>query len=70
LKSILAYTTQFHDPNSSEPQTFISSPQFLESVKSRDLMWGQQIGVRFAEGFISEKVLGVKTIDTFIQNVT
>jgi bacillithiol biosynthesis deacetylase BshB1 len=40
LKSILAYTTQFHDPNSSEPQTFISSPQFLESVKSRDLMWG------------------------------
>jgi bacillithiol biosynthesis deacetylase BshB1 len=70
LKSILAYTTQFHDPNSLEPQTFISSPQFLESVKSRDLMWGQQIGVRFAEGFISEKVLGVKTIDTFIQNVT
>ncbi len=70
LKSILAYTTQFHDPNSTEPQTFISSPQFLESVKSRDLMWGQQIGVRFAEGFISEKVLGVKTIDTFIQNVT
>jgi len=70
LQSILAYTTQFHDPNSTEPQTFISSPQFLDTVKSRDLMWGQQIGVQFAEGFISEKLLSIKSLDAFIQNVT
>ncbi len=70
LQSILAYTTQFHDPNSTEPQTFISSPQFINLVQSRDQMWGQQIGVAFAEGFISEKVIGVKSMDGFIQNVT
>lgn len=70
LQSILAYTTQFHDPNSTEPQTFISSPQFINSVQSRDQMWGQQIGVQFAEGFISEKLMGIKTMDAFIQNVT
>lgn len=70
LQSILAYTTQFHDPNSTEPQTFISSPQFVSLVQSRDQMWGQQIGVEFAEGFISEKVIGVKSMDGFIQNVT
>lgn len=70
LQSILAYSTQFHDPNSTEPQTFISSPQFLETVKSRDMMWGQQIGVQYAEGFISEKLLGIKSLDGIIQNVT
>lgn len=70
LQSILAYSTQFHDPNSTEPQTFISSPQFLETVRSRDMMWGQQIGVQYAEGFISEKLLGIKSLDGIIQNVT
>lgn len=70
LQSILAYSTQFHDPNSTEPQTFISSPQFLETVKSRDMMWGQQIGVQYAEGFISEKLLGIKSFDGIIQNLT
>lgn len=70
LQSILAYTTQFHDPNSTEPQTYISSPAFINSVQSRDQMWGQQIGVAFAEGFISEKLLGIKSMDAFIQNVT
>lgn len=70
LQSILAYATQFHDPNSTEPQTFISSPQFLETVKSRDMMWGQQIGVQYAEGFISEKLLGIRSLDGIIQNVT
>jgi hypothetical protein len=33
-------------------------------------MWGQQIGVQFAEGFISEKLLSIKSLDAFIQNVT
>jgi bacillithiol biosynthesis deacetylase BshB1 len=70
LQSILAYSTQFHNPNSSEPQTYISSQQFLDTVKSRDQMWGQQIGVQFAEGFISEKLLSIKSLDAFIQNVT
>jgi bacillithiol biosynthesis deacetylase BshB1 len=70
LQSILAYSTQFHHPNSSEPQTYISSQQFLDTVKSRDQMWGQQIGVQFAEGFISEKLLSIKSLDAFIQNVT
>ncbi len=70
LKSILCYTTQFHNPNLNEPQTYISSPQFLESVKGRDMMMGKNIGVNFAEGFISEKTLGIKSFDAFIQNVT
>ncbi|MDE3235267.1 MAG: bacillithiol biosynthesis deacetylase BshB1 [Bacteroidota bacterium] len=73
LQSILCYTTQFHTPattNTDEPATYISSPQFLESVKARAMMLGKRIGVDYAEGFISEKVLGLKSFNAVIQNVT
>lgn len=70
VQSILCYTTQFNSPGTNEPQTYISTPQFLETVKARALMMGKRIGVQYAEGFISEKVLGVSGFDAFIQNVT
>ncbi|HVG41283.1 MAG TPA: bacillithiol biosynthesis deacetylase BshB1, partial [Chitinophagaceae bacterium] len=35
LESIKAYKTQFHNSESTEPQTYISSPEFLESIISR-----------------------------------
>jgi bacillithiol biosynthesis deacetylase BshB1 len=71
LQAILAYTTQFNAvDDQGEPQTYISSPQFLDSVRARALMLGKRIGVQYAEGFISEKVLGISSFDAFIQNVT
>jgi len=72
IESVLAYSTQFYDPevNLNEPQTYISSPQFLETVKARAMMLGKRIGVEYAEGFISEKVLGIRSFDAIIQNVT
>lgn len=72
MKAILCYTTQFHQEQTElqEPQTYISSPEFLESVKARAMMLGKRIGVQYAEGFISEKVLGLTSFDAFIQNVT
>lgn len=70
IESVLAYTTQFYNPNLNEPQTYISSPEFLEAVKSRAMMLGKRIGVKFAEGYISEKMVGVKSFDAFIQHAT
>lgn len=71
IQAILAYTTQFNAvDDQGEPQTYISSPQFLESVRARALMLGKRIGVQYAEGFISEKVLGISSFDAFIQQVT
>jgi len=70
IESVLCYTTQFNTPPDNEPQTYISSPQFLDSVKARALMLGKRIGVEYAEGFISEKVLGIKSFDAVIQNET
>jgi hypothetical protein len=70
IESVLAYRTQFFNPDLNEPQTYISSPEFLDSVKARAMMLGKRVGVRFAEGFISEKVIGINTFDAFIQKTT
>lgn len=70
LQSITAYTTQFHNPDSAEPQTYISSPEFLESVGARARMLGKRIGVQFAEGFLSKKSIGITNLDALILNET
>ncbi len=67
---MLAYTTQFFNPDLNEPQTYISSPEFLETVKARAMMLGKRIGVNFAEGYISEKMIGIKSFDAIIQHAT
>ena len=70
IEAILCYSTQFNTTDSSEPQTYISTPDFLDTVKARALMLGKRIGVRYAEGYISHKMLGIKSFDAFIQEVT
>jgi bacillithiol biosynthesis deacetylase BshB1 len=70
IESVLCYQTQFFNPDLKEPQTYISSPEFLDTVKARAMMLGKRIGVKFAEGFISEKVLGIKSFDAFVQQST
>jgi predicted nucleic-acid-binding protein len=70
MESIMAHASQFYDPNSTEPDTFISSAAFLEFVKGRAKELGQQIGVEYAEGFITKKILGRGSLDAIIQNKT
>lgn len=72
MKSIEAYSTQFYtsEINIEGPQTYISTPDFLESVIARARILGKRIGVKFAEGFISEKKIGIKNLDALIQNET
>lgn len=70
IESILCYATQFHSDDNSEPQTYISTPLFLETIKARAMMLGKRIGVNYAEGFISEKMLGLKSFDALIANET
>jgi bacillithiol biosynthesis deacetylase BshB1 len=70
IESVLAYTTQFYNPDLNEPQTYISSPQFLETIKSRAMMLGKRIGVEYAEGYISEKMIGISSFDSLILHTT
>lgn len=62
LESILAYKTQFYDPNNKEPNTYISSPAFLKMVESRHIEQGHAIGVKYGEGFTVRRPMGVKNI--------
>lgn len=70
VESIKAYKTQFHNPALNEPQTYISTPDFLESIIYRAKMMGKMIGVKYAEGFISKKMIGVRSLDALIQENT
>lgn len=70
MESIRAYTTQFHNPSSNEPATYISNPEFLEAIVSRARLLGKRIGVQFAEGFLTKKNIGIKNLDAFILQET
>lgn len=64
--SILAYSSQFYDPASKEPQTPITSKNFLESIKYRAKDMGRLINVDYAEGFTTERYVAVENLDKLI----
>ena len=70
LEAIKAYTSQFHIEGIDGPQTYISTPDFLDSVVYRHKWFGKMIGVKYAEGFISEKMIGFNNFDALIKENT
>jgi N-acetylglucosamine malate deacetylase 1 len=67
MESVKAYTTQFGVlGEDGEPQTYISTPDFLDSVIARARMLGKRIGVKYAEGFITEKKIGIRNLDALV----
>ncbi|WP_108244177.1 bacillithiol biosynthesis deacetylase BshB1 [Muricauda brasiliensis] len=65
-KAIMAYGSQFYDPDSEEPETPISSKNFTDSVNYRARDLGRIIGVEYAEGFTVERYIGVDSLDDLI----
>ncbi|WP_306013924.1 MULTISPECIES: bacillithiol biosynthesis deacetylase BshB1 [unclassified Allomuricauda] len=61
-EAIMAYASQFYDPNSKEPETPISSKNFTDSVNYRARDLGRMIGVEYAEGFTVERFVGVDSL--------
>ncbi len=70
IESIKAYRTQFHRPGEEGPETYISTPDFLDSVIYRHKWFGKMIGVKYAEGFISEKMIGLSSFESIIKQNT
>lgn len=62
MESVLAYGTQFYNPNSNEPVTPITSKNFLDSIKYRAKDLGRLVGVEYAEGFTVERYLAVNSL--------
>lgn len=65
-KAVLAYASQFFDPKSNEPETPITSKNFIDSIDYRARDLGRLIGVDFAEGFTSERYVAVENLDKLI----
>lgn len=62
MEAIKAHKSQFHNPASKEPETYISSPRFIQQVRSRAEVFGHMIGVVHGEGFLIDKVIGVSDL--------
>jgi N-acetylglucosamine malate deacetylase 1 len=62
VQAIKAFKSQFFDPQNKEPQTYISSPEFITSVEARAIEMGHAIGVKYGEGFTKHKQIGVKSL--------
>ena len=62
MAAIRVFKSQFFDPKSKEPNTYISNPDFLKLIEARSREWGHRIGVSFGEGFVQRQSLGVKNL--------
>lgn len=60
MKAIMAFKSQFYNPNSPEPQTPISSSEFMAAHIGRARDLGRIISAEFGEGFTVERAPGVK----------
>jgi N-acetylglucosamine malate deacetylase 1 len=66
VEAILAYSSQFYNPNATEPETPIATKNFLESLNYRAQDLGRIIGTDYAEGFTAERYLGVNRLGDLI----
>jgi bacillithiol biosynthesis deacetylase BshB1 len=60
MKSILAFSSQFYNAESSEPETPISGEDFIHFLEARAIETGRPMGVKYAEGFLVHRTPGVK----------
>lgn len=65
-EAILAYRSQFYDANSKEPESPITSKNFLESLNYRSRDLGRLAGLEHAEGFTVERYLAVNSLGDLI----
>lgn len=62
MDAIRAFKTQFYDPNSKEPDTYISSPAFMKLLEARGIELGHAIGAKYGEGYTTRRFIGVDSL--------
>ncbi len=66
MAAIRCYKSQFHDPQSGEPITYIATEHFLDQIRYRDAVVGKRIGVQYGEGFVTEQIPGISSLDNLV----
>jgi bacillithiol biosynthesis deacetylase BshB1 len=67
MECVQAFKSQFYDPESNERQTILSTPEFLEMLRTRLAYYGDKIGKKYGEPFYS--VAAVNVPDVFTLNL-
>lgn len=62
MAAIQAFKSQFFDPDSKEPESPISSKNFLEIVKAKMRVYGREAGFEYAEGFTVDRTIGIDNL--------
>lgn len=60
MDAIRAHASQFHDPDSSEPETRLTDKRFLEELSNRSKYFGSLIGVESGEPFFVREALNIE----------
>lgn len=63
MQAVRAFSSQFHKPNSDEPETFISRPDFINYIESRSGFYGFQIHVKYGEAFYCEEKISLDILN-------
>jgi len=63
MEAVQCYSSQFHNPRSKEPETFISRPDFLSYIESRAHVFGFQIDKKYGEPFFCEEKIELNLTD-------
>ena len=61
MNAVMAFSSQFYNPDSSEPNTAISSKEFLNFLSARAQEMGHEAMFEYAEGFTVERIPGLKS---------
>lgn len=62
IDAVMAYSSQFYDPNSKEPVSPIATKNFTESIEYRAKDLGRLVFVDYAEGFTVERYVAVNSL--------
>jgi hypothetical protein len=62
MESIQAFSSQFYDPHSHEPESPISTEDFIKFLEGRAREYGRLIGVTYGEGFTVKRSIGAKNL--------
>ncbi len=58
--AILAFKSQFYNPESGEEETYISRKEFLTGLEARARYFGELIGADYGEAFTSKTQVGIR----------
>ncbi len=62
MEAVRAHKSQFYDPSSTDPDTYIASKDFLHFIEARARHFGHLVGASYGEGLITQRTPGVNDL--------